>query len=116
LWRKPYAARFPFETWILAQVSINRTSRTRGTAAEQLSLGSEDYLRKLEKALEHPPYSLLVHMAPLQETPNPQLPLAHSKLFPKLTRVGVFEWGTGFYINPTPPEESAKFLREAGLG
>jgi UDPglucose--hexose-1-phosphate uridylyltransferase len=26
-----------------------------------------------------------------------------------------FEWGTGFYINPTPPEESAKFLRDAAL-
>jgi UDPglucose--hexose-1-phosphate uridylyltransferase len=32
---------------------------------------------------------------------------------PKLTRTGGFEWGTGFYINPTPPEEAAKFLRAA---
>jgi UDPglucose--hexose-1-phosphate uridylyltransferase len=23
-----------------------------------------------------------------------------------------FEWGTGFYINPTPPEDAAKYLRE----
>jgi hypothetical protein len=23
--------------------------------------------------------------------------------------------GTGFYINPTPPEEAAKFLREADV-
>jgi UDPglucose--hexose-1-phosphate uridylyltransferase len=30
-----------------------------------------------------------------------------------LTNTAGFEWGTGFYINPTPPEESAKFLREA---
>jgi len=30
-----------------------------------------------------------------------------------LTKVAGFEWGTGFYINPTSPEESAKFLREA---
>jgi len=27
--------------------------------------------------------------------------------------VAGFEWGTGFYINPTPPEEAARFLREA---
>ena len=32
---------------------------------------------------------------------------------PKLTNLAGFEWGTGFYINPTPPEEAAKFLREA---
>jgi UDPglucose--hexose-1-phosphate uridylyltransferase len=30
--------------------------------------------------------------------------------------VAGFEWGTGFYINPTPPEESARFLREARIG
>ncbi|HZE81011.1 MAG TPA: galactose-1-phosphate uridylyltransferase, partial [Candidatus Polarisedimenticolia bacterium] len=30
-------------------------------------------------------------------------------------KVAGFEWGTGFYINPTPPEESARFLREAQI-
>jgi UDPglucose--hexose-1-phosphate uridylyltransferase len=40
----------------------------------------------------------------------------HIEIIPKLTKVAGFEWATGFYINPTPPEESAKFLREAGLG
>ena len=34
---------------------------------------------------------------------------------PKLTKTAGFEWGTGFYINPTPPEEAAKFLREASV-
>ncbi len=23
-----------------------------------------------------------------------------------------FEWGTGFYINPVPPEQAATFLKE----
>ncbi|RLB71852.1 MAG: galactose-1-phosphate uridylyltransferase, partial [Deltaproteobacteria bacterium] len=39
----------------------------------------------------------------------------HIEIIPKLTRVAGFEWGTGFYINPTPPEESAKFLRDARI-
>ena len=30
-----------------------------------------------------------------------------------MTRVAGFEWGTGFYINPVPPEEAAAFLRDA---
>ena len=30
---------------------------------------------------------------------------------PKLTRSAGFEWGTGFYINPTSPEEAAQVLR-----
>jgi len=29
-----------------------------------------------------------------------------------LVRVAGFEWGTGFYINPTPPEDAARYLRE----
>jgi UDPglucose--hexose-1-phosphate uridylyltransferase len=29
--------------------------------------------------------------------------------------VAGFEWGTGFSINPTPPEESARFLKQAGI-
>ena len=32
----------------------------------------------------------------------------------RLMQVAGFEWGSGFYINPTPPEEAAKFLREIG--
>jgi UDPglucose--hexose-1-phosphate uridylyltransferase len=31
---------------------------------------------------------------------------------PKLTRVAGFEIGSGFYINPTPPEDAAQYLRE----
>jgi UDPglucose--hexose-1-phosphate uridylyltransferase len=34
---------------------------------------------------------------------------------PRLTRVAGFERGSGFYINPTPPEDAAKFLREVAL-
>ena len=33
----------------------------------------------------------------------------------KVTRVAGFEWGTGFYINPVPPEQAAQFLRETGV-
>jgi UDPglucose--hexose-1-phosphate uridylyltransferase len=30
-----------------------------------------------------------------------------------LTRIAGFEWGSGFYINPTPPETAAQILRDA---
>jgi UDPglucose--hexose-1-phosphate uridylyltransferase len=39
----------------------------------------------------------------------------HIELMPRLTRIAGFEWGTGFYINPTAPEEAAKYLREVEL-
>ena len=33
-------------------------------------------------------------------------------MIPKLTELAGFEWGSGFYINPTPPEEAARHLRD----
>jgi UDPglucose--hexose-1-phosphate uridylyltransferase len=36
----------------------------------------------------------------------------HIEMMPKLTQVAGFEWGTGFYINPMPPELAAQSLRE----
>ena len=38
-----------------------------------------------------------------------------SRSCPKLTRTAGFEWGTGFYINPTSPEEAAQVLRDAKI-
>ena len=69
-------------------------------------------IRKLEKVLEKPPYNFVVHTAPIQQAAIPSYHW-HIEIIPKLTKVAGFEWGTGFYINPTPPEEAASFLREA---
>jgi UDPglucose--hexose-1-phosphate uridylyltransferase len=55
-----------------------------------------------------------VQSAPVQDEALPHFHW-HLEIIPKLTKVAGFEWGTGFYINPTPPEESARFLRDVGL-
>ena len=38
----------------------------------------------------------------------------HIELLPRLTPQAGFEWGTGLFINPAPPEDAAAFLRDAG--
>ena len=40
----------------------------------------------------------------------------HVEIMPTLTKVAGFEWGTGFYMNPTSPEEAAQVLRDAETG
>lgn len=112
---EPYAPRFPFETWILPRQHRSHYEDTDQAQLKNLAWVLRSTLRKLEKTLERPPYNLLIHTAPLQEPANPRYHW-HIEIIPRLTRVAGFEWGTGFYINPTPPEESAKFLRDAGLG
>ena len=112
---EPYAARFPFETWILPKQHRSHYETAIAADLDNLAWVLKSTLRKIDKVLERPPYNFLIHTAPLQEAENPYFHW-HIEIIPKLTRVAGFEWGTGFYINPTPPEESAQFLRGAGLG
>lgn len=111
---EPYAARFPFETWILPKKHASHFEDIDKAHAQNLAWVMKSTLRKIETVLENPPYNFLIHTSPAQENSNAYYHW-HIEIIPKLTRVAGFEWGTGFYINPTPPEESAKFLREAGL-
>jgi UDPglucose--hexose-1-phosphate uridylyltransferase len=110
----PYAPRFPFETWIVPRRHSSHFEDTDRASMHKLAWAIRATIRKLEKVLEMPPYNAVLHSAPVQEGAIPHYHW-HIELIPKLTRVAGFEWGSGFYINPTPPEESASFLRDAGL-
>ena len=65
--------------------------------------------------LDNPPYNLVFHSSPVQDPQNDHYHWHVTSKLPKLTKTAGFEWGTGFYINPTPPEEAAKFLRETSV-
>jgi UDPglucose--hexose-1-phosphate uridylyltransferase len=112
---EPYAPRFPFETWILPKLHQSHFEDSDAPTFQNLAWVLRSTMRKIDKALERPAYNFIVHSAPVQDAPLPHYHW-HVEIMPKLTKVAGFEWGTGFYINPTPPEESARFLREAGLG
>ena len=108
----PYAPRFPFETWILPkrhQAQFEDAPRHEYASLARL-LG--DILRRMNKTLCNPPYNLLIHTAPLAE-PAGDFYHWHVEIIPKLTKVAGFEWATGFYLNPTAPEEAADVLRDA---
>ena len=72
-----------------------------------------DLIGRLGRLFDDPPYNFALHTAPLKAT-DPEHFHWHLELMPKLTRVAGFELGTGFFINPTPPEDAARFLRQAG--
>ena len=67
-------------------------------------------LRKLRKALDDPSYNFMLHTTPFHQGPQPHYHW-HIEILPMLTNVAGFEWGSGFHINPTPPEKAAEFLR-----
>ncbi len=107
----PFAPRFPCETWVLptqhrAAFEESGVEEMRGLAAV---LG--DFLRRMNRVLHHPAYNFMLHTAPLNE-PSLTYFHWHLEIIPKLTRVAGFEWGSGFFINPVPPEDAATALRE----
>jgi UDPglucose--hexose-1-phosphate uridylyltransferase len=108
----PYAPRFPFETWILPKQHESAFENSSSRMFQNLAKAIRTLLNKANRVLDDPPYNLVIHSSPTQDSSNDHYHW-HIEFVPKLTKVGGFEWGTGFYINPTPPEEAAKFLREA---
>jgi UDPglucose--hexose-1-phosphate uridylyltransferase len=110
----PYAPRFPFETWVVPRRHSSHFEAAETAILPNLAWIFRNVLRKLDKVLERPAYNCVVHTAPLQDGTLAHYHW-HIEIIPRLTKVAGFEWGTGFYVNPTPPEEAAQFLRDAGL-
>jgi UDPglucose--hexose-1-phosphate uridylyltransferase len=108
----PFASRFPFEVWILPKVHDSDFENIQKHSAVNLASILKSTLLKFKNVLENPAYNFVLHNTPLREHNLPHYHW-HLELIPKLTDVAGFEWGSGFYINTTPPEEAAKFLRES---
>ncbi len=107
----PFAARFPFETWIVPFRHDSHFENIHEREVYNLAWMLKSVLKKMDRVLERPAYNLIIHTAPMQESGYSHYHW-HVEIIPNLTRVAGFEWGTGFFINPTPPEESARFLRD----
>jgi len=108
---EPFAARFPFETWILPKTHRPAFQEIERNEIHHLARILKEILLKINAALNSPPYNFILHTLPLQGD-NRSWYHWHLEIMPKLTKVAGFEWGSGFYINPTAPEEAARYLRE----
>jgi len=114
----PFAARFPFEVWIMPKkhdcdfISCDQSHRV------YLAKILKSVLLKLKIGLNNPAYNYIIHTAPFRREKHGYWKTInqdyhwHIEIMPRITRVAGFEWGSGFYICPVPPEDAAKFLRE----
>ena len=110
----PYAPRFPFETWMIPKRHESAFENASSAVYESLAKALKNLLVRADKVLDYPSYNLIIHTAPVQEAAMDHYHW-HIEFMPRLTKIAGFEWGTGFYQNPTPPEEAAKYLREAKI-
>jgi UDPglucose--hexose-1-phosphate uridylyltransferase len=107
---EPFAARFPFECWIVPKA--HQSSFLETSDADYLDLAKclKDTLLRIKLALNDPPFNYILHSRPTSKE-HQEYYHWHLEIIPKLTKVAGFEWGSGFYINPTAPEVAATFLR-----
>ena len=108
---EPWAPRSPFETWIVPR---RHESNFEAEPKERLALAAQALritLAKLMTGLGRPAYNFMIHTNPLRD-PSSASYHWHIEVVPALTQVAGFEWGSGFHINPVPPEEAAEFLRK----
>ena len=118
----PYASRFPFELIVIPRRHNHAFPDEGSGAMAALARCLKETLSRLKSVLRDPPFNFVLHTSPNTETTVRRrnywdtLPFDfhwHIEILPRLTRVAGFEWGTGFYINPTSPEEAASYLRDA---
>ncbi|MDI6852197.1 MAG: galactose-1-phosphate uridylyltransferase [Deltaproteobacteria bacterium] len=110
----PFAPRSPFEVWILPKTHYSSFIDLRDESYVLLAEIFSETLKRLEKSLGKAPYNFILHTAPIRE---PEIPYYHwhFEIMPKLTLMAGFEWGSGFFINPTPPEDAAQYLKEVQI-
>jgi len=110
----PYVSRFPYELCILPKFHRADFLLVPDDELQDLARALREALRRLRSALKNPAYNFILHTAPIEEG-NREDYHWHFELMPTLRQVAGFEWGTGFYINPTPPELAAEDLRNASI-
>ncbi|NIO48307.1 MAG: DUF4931 domain-containing protein [Candidatus Aminicenantes bacterium] len=120
----PYASRFPFEVFI---APVNHNCSFTAVADEELDRFShilKKILLRLKSVLQDPPHNFVLNTSPNIEA-KPKFSDQwvtlnydyhwHFEIIPRLVRIAGFEWGSGFYINPSTPEMAAQYLREGKI-
>ncbi len=106
----PFVSRFPFETWILPKVYEASFDALSDEGIKSLARALKATLAKIQTALKDCSFNWMIHTLPLHGKEFESFHW-HMEIIPHLTQVAGFEWGTGFYVNPTPPELAAVTLR-----
>lgn len=109
----PFASRFPFETWIIPREHQSDFGYLREDQIADLAYVLRTILKKLSVSLGQPPFNMVINTVPVNEYNEKLIHFHwHIEILPRLTVAAGFELGTGFYINPTPPEIAAAELRD----
>ena len=108
----PFAPRTPFEMWVLPKKHSSGYCSLDNTMFHSLAQLFAETFQRLDRCIPNVPYNFVLHTQPLRSGALDHFHW-HFEIVPKLTSIAGFEWGSGFYINPLPPEESTQLLKQA---
>jgi UDPglucose--hexose-1-phosphate uridylyltransferase len=109
----PFASKQPFEVWIAPRSHHSAFQQTATNRLADLGDALQTVIRAWNAALQRPPYHLVIHTVPAAGEADFHW---HLKLLPRLTGQSGYDWSLGSFVNPTPPEAAARFLRETAAG
>ncbi len=106
----PFAARVPFEIWIIPLKHRSTFGELSKTGQRGLAKVLNRVLARMIERLGDPAYNLIVRTAPSGEE-GEEYYHWHLQIIPRLTTSAGFELATGVYINTVLPEDAANYLR-----
>ena len=110
----PYVSRFPYEVWIMPKRHASDLTTLDRDTVPSVAKALRDCLLRIKKYLGDPAYNFIVHTSPINGHEREDYHW-HIEIMPKLVKVAGFEWGSGFYINPVPPDIAARNLLSVKL-
>ena len=105
----PYVSRFSYEVWILPKKHQSDFANMQRDSVGCFAKALKDSLASIKALLQDPSYNFIIHTSPVNGHEREDYHW-HVEIMPKLSKVAGFEWGSGFYINPVPPDVAAKNL------
>lgn len=110
----PFVSRFPFEFSIFPKIHSAEFSYIQKEEVVDFARILRETLLRMKLALKDTSYNFIIHTSPMDSRERADFHW-HIEVMPRLGRTAGFEWGTGFYLNQTPPEIAAWALREVSL-
>lgn len=107
----PIVSKFPFEIWIIPKEHSCCFCHLQSTDIMDLAFILKDMISKVKNVFGNISYNFIIQSSPSNGDNEYDSYHWHIEFMPKLMRVAGFEWGSGFYLVPTPPELAAKYLR-----
>jgi UDPglucose--hexose-1-phosphate uridylyltransferase len=105
-----FAARFPFETWILPKTHQSMYEEATLPELADLAGVMRHGLMMLDRTLQDPPINFYIHSLPTTSE-GADYYHWHIEIAPRLALYAGYELGSGTIIDVVSPEKAAEFLR-----